>query len=172
MPYNIGVANLSRTWCSTWQWSDLPVVGWLRAGPTECSSIANSSRTSPLLKNMATDSTSQLTLWPKSLCQSRTGVETKCRQDWANTIPICHQRFISIPNTYGDVFLTQLFPILYVSGYTFDDLGPFFMGSGLQCFRSSSESIYFASLYWRHTSILSSGPQIGDMLKILKCMAG
>ena len=25
MPYNIGVANLSHTWCSTWQWSDLPV---------------------------------------------------------------------------------------------------------------------------------------------------
>ena len=25
MPYNIGVANLSRTWCSTWQWSNLLV---------------------------------------------------------------------------------------------------------------------------------------------------
>ena len=25
MPYNIGVANLFRTWCSTWQWSNLPV---------------------------------------------------------------------------------------------------------------------------------------------------
>ena len=26
MPYDIGIANLSRTWCSTWQWSNLPVI--------------------------------------------------------------------------------------------------------------------------------------------------
>ena len=25
MPYNTGVANLSRTWCSTWVWSNLPM---------------------------------------------------------------------------------------------------------------------------------------------------
>ena len=27
MSCNIGVANLSYTWCSTWLWSDLPVNG-------------------------------------------------------------------------------------------------------------------------------------------------
>ena len=26
MSYDIGVANLSRTWCSTWLWSDPPVL--------------------------------------------------------------------------------------------------------------------------------------------------
>ena len=33
MPYNIGVSNLSRTWCSTWQWSNLPVT---QSDPPHC----------------------------------------------------------------------------------------------------------------------------------------
>ena len=41
MPYNIGVTNLSRTWCSTWQWSVPPVLlRWCACGlgawPTLC----------------------------------------------------------------------------------------------------------------------------------------
>ena len=63
----------------------------------------------------------QTTLWLKSLCQSRTGVATKCYQGQANAIPICDQQFISIPNTFGDVILTQLFSIVNESKYALDD---------------------------------------------------
>ena len=72
----------------------------------------------------------QMTLWPKSLCQSRTIVATKCHQGQENAISIHDQRSISIHNTFGDVFLIQLFSIRNESGYVFDDFRPIFHGVG------------------------------------------
>ena len=51
----------------------------------------------------------QTTLWPTPLCQSRTCVATKCHQDGTNEIPIYDQRFMGVPHTTCDVFLTQFF---------------------------------------------------------------
>ena len=72
----------------------------------------------------------QTTLWPNFLCQSRMSVSTKWHQGRANAIPIHDQRFLNIPNTFGDVFLTQPFAKFNESGYIFNDIRPIFHGVG------------------------------------------
>ena len=72
----------------------------------------------------------QSTLWPKSLCQSFTSVDTKYCQGGANAIPIHNQCFKSSPNTFGDVFLIQLFLIFNECGYTFNNFRPIPHDSG------------------------------------------
>ena len=53
----------------------------------------------------------QLILWPKSLCQSCTGINIKCQQGQENAILIRDQWFTSILNMSDNVLLTNLNPI-------------------------------------------------------------
>ena len=77
----------------------------------------------------------QLILWPKSLCQSCTGINIKCQQGQENAILIRDQWFTSILNMSDNVLLTNLNPIFNKFGYTFDDFWPIFHGVGCARFR-------------------------------------